>query len=174
MKYACSECPKKFRTQQALAGHLSAHRRGLIGGKSGGRKEGETHRRKPLSLGNLVESIIEDPRIIGDIAAGLGRLIGSFSPGKKKEERPPADDELERRVGRTVLNAMIRESTKHLIRQLQPTIRAQTELAVLGPELEKIAGGEVMVRAAETVVASSNPEPDHFITEEDVAEAWSE
>jgi len=172
--YECPECGKTFTKHTAYAGHISAHRQGLI---KGSRKAGtETHPRE-LNLGNFIDSVIRDPRIIGDVAAGVGKLLDSLGIGKRKKEKRAPSDELERRVGKIVLDAVVRASAKQIVRQLQPAIRAQTELAVLGPELERAAKEEVASRAVPVVVPSGSnpriPEPDHFISEEDVVRAWS-
>jgi len=187
MSFACPHCPKRFNSAKALAGHVSAHVRGLIpSGRTATTAKGrETHRRnppQPPSIRDIFEQIANDPRIIGDVAAGVGKLfesLGLKTKAKTKAEELSPDVALERRIGRMVLDGVIRQATKQITRQLEPTIRAQAELALVGSELEQVMASE----EAKPVVAEGISEApvvreplrivDHVISAEDVEEAFS-
>jgi len=186
MSFACPHCPRRFNSAKALAGHISAHVRGLIpsGGSTTTAKGRETHRRNPSqppSIRNIFEQIANDPRIIGDVATGIGKFLDALGlkakPKIKAEELSP-DAALERRIGRMVLDGVIRQATKQITRQLEPTIRAQAEVALVGSELEQVMTSEAKPVVAEGI--SETPvmrEPlrivDHVISAEDVEEAFS-
>jgi len=184
--YICPDCSKRFTDQKKYAGHLSAHARGFAPPGSTKKKETETHRRnspQPPNIRGILGQIAEDPRIIGDVAAGVGKLFDALGLKTKtklaKAEELSPDAALERRIGRMVLDGVIRQATKQITRQLEPTIRAQAELALVGSELEQVMTSE----EAKPVVAEGISEApvmrgplrivDHVISAEDVEEAFS-
>jgi len=183
--YVCPHCSKRFTDQREYAGHLSAHARGFVPPSSTKKKGTETHRRnppQPLNLRDLIDQIINDPRIVPDVLAGVGKFVESMGWGKKTEKKKleelSPDAALERRIGRMVLDGVIRQATKQIVTQLEPTIRAQAEVALVGSELE-----QVMTSEAKPVVAEGISEApvmrrplrivDHVISAEDVEEAFS-
>jgi len=173
--FTCKYCGKVFTNPYKYSGHISAHKRGFLGGT---KVRTEAHKRvgdPASSASDLVGRIMEDPRIIGDVAVGVSKFLEAIGFKERRRESVPPEAELERKIGRTVLNAVVRQAAKQLTRQLEPVIRAQTELAIVGSELERTVLEEGKPEVASRMRVKELGVPtvvEHVIPEEDVEEAF--
>jgi len=173
--FICEYCGKRFTNPHKYVGHISAHKRGFLGGT---KIRKETHRRtgsSANSVTDLIDRIVDDPRIIGDVAAGISRLLDALGLKERAKKKAPSPEaELERRIGRTVLNAVVRQAAKQITKQLEPAIRAQAELAVVAPELERTVLEEGRSEIASKIrIEETRPTViEHYIPEEWIVEAF--